>query len=653
MKKRLIKTIILCFTLLWIAVAVFCEIQEPLYFLAVTNDHTEKIDCWEKEPGDYYVFLPSYADLSQCIIQSDWPVYIGQQKLTHGMSCGSLQLNEPYSLSGGFRKPASITFMKSENIPAMYIDTKSGRMDKIHKEKGLEESGSLRLYTDSGSLDYEGDLKSIKMRGNSTLFPPKKPYSLKLTQDGNLLGMGAAKKWILLANYYDPTHLRNKIVLDTARQVNLPYSPESQWVDLYLNGKYVGLYQLCERNEVHPQRVNLTENGSFLVSQEERDRLIEQDLLYFDTSPSEPNMAYRVHYAGMEIEEMAKIWSSIKNAVSDPIGIDPRTGKHWTELIDLDSWVRKYLLEEVFGNLDGGQISRFFFLDGDTQIVQAGPPWDYDLSMANPWAYMRMVEDDPQKIDFDILISNVFYVNCKPENWGSPYFSKLYENPIFYNRMLDIYQREFIPALNDLINNQFDEYTNIILPAAHMDQIRWRKSEVEPQLKKLHTYFSQRVDFFNEIWLDNREYVTVEANYCKQITTYAVFKGDTLPELPAAFGQEWCYADTGIPLDLSKPVYSDMEIKMMVPNSISPEEAVDGSWVDHEDSIPGEPISNDSESFHEEPLEEQEIFEEEEYTKVVPLKDMLPRLAWMTILVMLIVLDILRTKRSDSNKNAN
>ena len=32
--------------------------------------------------------------------------------------------------------------------------------------------------------------------------------------------------------------------------------------------------------------------------------------------------------------------------------IDPETGKSWQELIDIDSWARKYLIDEVFGNLD-------------------------------------------------------------------------------------------------------------------------------------------------------------------------------------------------------------------------------------------------------------------------------------------------------------
>lgn len=657
MKKRLIKTIILCFTLLWIAVAAFFKIQEPLYFLAVTNDHTEKIDCWEKEPGDYYVFLPSYADLSQCIVQSDWPVYIGQQKLTHGMSCENLQLNEPYSLSGGFRKPAFITFMKSENIPAMYIDTKSGRMDKIHKEKGLEESGSLRLYTDSGSLDYEGDLKSIKMRGNNTSLSKQESYSLKFTQDENLLDMGAAQKWVLVSNYFDPSHLRNKIVQETARKVQMPYTPENYWVDLYLNGEYVGVYLLFERNEVHPERVNLPEAGSFLLSQEVEYRLVDQNLPYFKTDPCDRGSGYRIRYEGMNRSEIVDVFNSIRNAIYDPNGIDPRTNKHWTELIDLDSWVRKYLLEEVFGNVDGGMVSQFFFLDGGdpTGKVQAGPPWDYDMSMGNPSIFLGKVLDEGQDEDYDEMNPNIFYVNCNPENFGSPFFFKLYQDPIFYNRMLDIYQQDFLPLLAELIDQEFDTYAETILPAAQMNQLRWSKPDAEYCMKKLKTYLPQRIAFLNRIWLENEEYASVVSDFLGRMTTYIIFKGDTLPKLPISIGREWCYADTGVPVDLSLPIYEDMEIKMMTPVNIPLTETVEEIPPEFQETLPDSSITDIPAPSEQRKIEEEEEYEEGETDSIepIPLRKMIPQLALITMLMLLILADILRTKRSDSNKNAN
>ena len=115
-------------------------------------------------------------------------------------------------------------------------------------------------------------MEAIRGRGNATWLWEKKPYSLTLSKSADLLGMGAAKEWILLTNAPDPTHLRNKIAYDLAAEVGLLYSPESNWVDLYLNGEYTGLYLLTERNEIHPQRIPAG-NGTFLVSMELESRL--------------------------------------------------------------------------------------------------------------------------------------------------------------------------------------------------------------------------------------------------------------------------------------------------------------------------------------------------------------------------------------------
>lgn len=134
----------------------------------------------------------------------------------------------------------SVTFVRSGNVAAIYLDVASGSMDYIHEDLDHSESGRIRVYKADGSPDYSGRVKSIGGRGQSTWGAAKKPYSVTLSDRADLLGMGKAKKWILLANAYDSSHLRNKIVLDASAAVGPPYTPECRWVDLYLNGEYAG-----------------------------------------------------------------------------------------------------------------------------------------------------------------------------------------------------------------------------------------------------------------------------------------------------------------------------------------------------------------------------------------------------------------------------
>ena len=366
--------------------------EKVLFSVEVTSEYgQERIESWRSDEAEFFVFLPSYADLAKTKLYQNRPgeVTIDGEPIINGMTCENFQWNTPYELTcriAGEFPETRITFMKSDNIPTMYIDTRSGNMDYIHKKKGNEETGKVRLYTEEGKIDYTGNLDKISGRGNATWrgSSQKNPYNIMLQNAGDLLGMGAAQKWILLANACDNTNLRNKIVLDFAKAIDLAYSPQGEWVDLYLNGEYAGLYLLCERNEVHPQRVDLSTSGSFLVSTDLEERLVQKKESYIKT---DNQMTLRVRYSAISKEEISTVIQSAENAIVAENGIDSTTGKYWKELIDAESWAKKYLLEEAFGNLDAGLISQYYYYDGNdsNRKIYAGPVWDYDMCMGNPY----------------------------------------------------------------------------------------------------------------------------------------------------------------------------------------------------------------------------------------------------------------------------
>ena len=274
--------IILCFSALLVLLSGFGCLMEQngkgeysISLEVISEGGTEKIEIWEGPGEMYYLFLPGYADLSQVKIRCNaWgTILLDYKPVKDGMDCGDFPLNEPmeliYDSPFGYQWN-QLTIMQSGNVPTLYVDVRSGNMDHIHAQKGNQESGTMRLYTAEGQLDAAAMVDSLQGRGNSTWQPwlDKKPYSLRLGGDTDLLGMGAASRWVLLANAFDLSNLKNKIAYDLAEDAAMEYSPSSQWVDLYLNGIYSGLYLLSERNEIHPNRVDVPEASSFLVSWE-------------------------------------------------------------------------------------------------------------------------------------------------------------------------------------------------------------------------------------------------------------------------------------------------------------------------------------------------------------------------------------------------
>lgn len=141
-------------------------------------------------------------------------------------------------------------------LPVVYIDTdEEERIGDEYSSAKFSIQGNSTYTADNSEL-YSGDI-SIKLRGNSTRNLEKKPYKIKLQSKADLLGMGANKHWVLLANAIDHTFIRNKLVYDFAAELGAEFAAESDNVVLILNGTYQGVYQLCEQIRIAKQRINI------------------------------------------------------------------------------------------------------------------------------------------------------------------------------------------------------------------------------------------------------------------------------------------------------------------------------------------------------------------------------------------------------------
>ena len=560
------KAFIGLFTVLLILAALVFGINEyawdgtvALTAMLSAQGNQEQLRLWQRDKDDFCLFLPACAELSQVRLYPEENVRVtfNGAPLTAGTTCEGLQTDVEYDLcylSRGKEHHYGLTIHRSANLPALYVDTASGTMDQIHEKKGASEPGQLRLYLADGTLHYSGRLDTIKGRGNSTWEYAKKPYNLTLSTDGDLLGMGAAKKWILLANAGDPTHLRNKLALDLARDAGLSFTPEGQWVELFLNGEYAGLYLLTERNEVHPNRVNIAAEGSFLVEKDWPWRFDDSGERYITTLD---NTALQINYSSFTETELLQRIQSAENAILAEDGIDPVTGRHWRELIDVDSWVKKYLVEEILGNVDACTLSQFFYLDGADPEgkIFAGPIWDMDLILrtdSTQW-FPEM---------------HRFYGN-RPRVYGSGWFAALYRDAEFYGRLTEVYAETFQPLLAELTQRKLEEYRDRIRQAAYLDGIRWNTDGFDLHYDAMETALLERVSFLDTLWTGAEEYVMVTVYTDNSMNrSFAIPAGTCIPRLPdyedteTTVYQGWYYWDTEIPFDIHQPVWEEIEIQL-------------------------------------------------------------------------------------------
>ncbi|MFT4144083.1 MAG: CotH kinase family protein [Mobilitalea sp.] len=257
-------------------------------------------------------------------------------------------------------------------IPQLYLKNNEGVITREYT------SISVALLDKEGGEFEEiiDEAAELKIRGNSSTEVVKKTYTIKFSEKQDVLGMGKAKKWALIANAFDKSLMRNKMVFDFAKNIGLEYSPDCTFVDLYLNGRYMGNYLVTEVVEEAAARVDIdSENGDFLIERE-YDR-VDEDTTYFRT----PIFGYRFGINEPEVvsdeqlETITEFFRKVEQAIQD------RDWELFTSYVDERSYIDFYITNELFKVVDIDYSStRFYIKDGK---LYGGPPWDNDLSSGN------------------------------------------------------------------------------------------------------------------------------------------------------------------------------------------------------------------------------------------------------------------------------
>lgn len=540
-----------------------------------------EISLWPKN-GQYYAFLPS--------------------------ACREAGL-EP-ELSENI-DPDSVVWLYSEHIPAVFIETESGTSDQINSDKNIKEAGTIKVLEPDGSFSLEHSLEYIKGRGNTSYTEfDKKPYQIKLTQDAPFLDMEPGKKWVFVSNSADSSLIRNALSRSLAGHLNLPQSEEGTFVDLYVNKEYVGNYYVVEKIEIQENRLLLSDlqkatehenetedlstyetawtdttkakqipndpediTGGYLIERDFDNRFLKEVEInesYFITEAKECFIVRDPEYTSeAQIAYIDSYVQSVENAILSAEGIDGTTGKSYQDLIDVDSFVRKYLLEEVTANYDGGVASSYFYKDSDTidGRLYAGPVWDYDVSWGNSPAYLGQISTSPERLS-----------RLASHSDSSVWFQSLYHKPEVYEKIVSCYAQEISPYLTLLADEILPMLDEITAASAAMDQVRWEdqyarngySGDRSEQITFIADYIKARKDFLDQAWIAQIPVHTVTLLIEGAVyDTLYVLDNDTLPEFPQVPAKHanvvaWTSAEDGSLPDHTMPVTKDMTFQAVL-----------------------------------------------------------------------------------------
>ena len=404
--------------------------------------------------------------------------------------------------------PAYNAVSSLADFPRIDIRTDS---DQPVRSKDTYEGGTISFRDPKKMYSDVTELKDLKMqirgRGNTTWegqWGSKNPYRIKLEEHTKLFGMKGDKDWILLSDRLDPTMMRTAVALRISRLVSMPWTPKFRMAEVYLNGKYAGLYYLVEQKE--PDRENKipitvvapgeTDGGYLLELDDKEDSdayfwssTFGKKIKYKDPDPKDDDAAKRMTAA------QKSFITNYFNKVERKLAAREFTGDDsYKAYVEMDSWIQNFFVQEISMNIDGNmRLSTYFAKDKDTKLFMPFV-WDFDRAFGNAdyqvgdfalpqaWPYGWFVRIRGGYPDWD--------TRGKKPSW----YQYMFEDPEFVDRVKELWTL-YRPRL-DMIPEFMDKMLEYNRLALDHNDTKFHNN-YESKIRQLRSDYLKRLE-----WMD-------------------------------------------------------------------------------------------------------------------------------------------------------
>lgn len=349
--------------------------------------------------------------------------------------------------------------VRTTQLPVFSLETYEGQL--VYPLGGYVPA-SGQLWDAEGELFFS-QMIQMRVRGNYISTLPKLPCKIKTENKFSLFSLEKSSKWTLLANFLDPSMLRNDLAYRLADALGMSYVPQQEYLELYLNGEYAGVYALTTQIGLHSGSIDLDKideegDGSYFLELDARSASLPDNFTSLFDIPivlKEPSSVTAAHRVQIQ-PELTRFETAL---LAEDFTLD---GQHYSEMIDLDSFVEVYLVNEILRNADASAPLSLFVYKNEESKLAMGPVWDLDLSAG----YSATAgHEAPQGTTLS----------------DSHWFGRMLEDPVFRAAALEKYQlldgfleeylvylEEYRLQMADAANNNFiityigvNEYSNL------------------------------------------------------------------------------------------------------------------------------------------------------------------------------------------------
>tara|TARA_B110000046_G_C12993564_1_gene398966 strand:+ start:581 stop:1783 length:1203 start_codon:yes stop_codon:yes gene_type:complete len=367
-----------------------------------------------------------------------------------------------------------------QKIPEVHINMNTP-LEYVSKNE--YSNGTIQIENSEGLLSMQPTAMGLRGRGNTTWSFPKKPFQIRFEEAIEVLGMPGARKWILLAHYTDKSLLRTELALELSRNSFMDWTSDGEFIELYVNAEYLGVYQLVEKIEAVPNRVN--DGQGFLLEVNRQNRLGPNDI-YFESNYhfyviKEPEVITGDFQYSL-IEEYVETTEDVLFGLNFQ---DPFDG--YRKYLDVQSFIDWYIIHEITMNSESAWSSSCYMNYVPGGKLKMGPVWDFDLSLGNSFN-ARSVE------------------GFKIKNAG--WYAQLFQDSLFVNEVKQRFQ--YFYAHKEDILTMIDNKSQLLEEAQDRNFVKWpilgvwvwpnavAFTEYDHEVTYLKYWYSDRMEWLNQ-----------------------------------------------------------------------------------------------------------------------------------------------------------
>ncbi len=361
-------------------------------------------------------------------------------------------------------------------IPSVYVNVSSADLDSMMRNKHYKASAFVSIVSSKGDTLLSDSVDNIHTRGNTTFGHNKKAFTVKLRKKKKLLDLDTGKRFVLLANAYDESHIRNAIAFDLAQRMGLK-SPKYSYVSLYINSEYRGLYQMTNKVE---DLMDFKNNG-FLIE-------------------GNSNVELPRHLTTERKETIISSYNLIISNIEKCFDCDScyDSLQRWMDLV---SFAKYYILQEISLNMDAPGPGSFFKYasDEDGGKLHAGPVWDFDKFFATihrGWNY---------EWEKNEIMACAGVIDSSGHVYSGLLLHCLWKREEFRNLVKDLYNNEISTICHTYIESgRIDSLVYYLRPEAKRDyrtNVGWRWFAYEEETQRVRAFLKQRIEFLD--WFFN------------------------------------------------------------------------------------------------------------------------------------------------------